>query len=52
MSGMDAEDFVQIRDAVRQLVREVVVPREEEIDRTDRIPDELRAAAADMGLFG
>ncbi len=52
MSGMDAEDFVQIRGAVRQLVREVVVPREEEIDRTDRIPDELRAAAADMGLFG
>ncbi|WP_448613734.1 acyl-CoA dehydrogenase family protein [Modestobacter sp. URMC 112] len=49
---MDAEDFVQIRGAVRQLVREVVVPREEEIDRTDRIPDELRAAAADMGLFG
>jgi acyl-CoA dehydrogenase len=52
MSGMDAEDFVQIRDAVRRLVREVVVPREEEIDLTDRIPDELRAAAAEMGLFG
>jgi acyl-CoA dehydrogenase len=52
MSGMDAEDFAQVRDAVRQLVREVVVPREEEIDLTDRIPDELRTAAADMGLFG
>src|SRR3954465_4861744 len=49
---MDAEDFAQVRDAVRQLVREVVVPREEEIDLTDRIPDELRAAAAEMGLFG
>ncbi len=52
MSGMDAEDFAQVKDAVRQLVREVVVPREEEIDLTDRIPDELRGAAADMGLFG
>ncbi|MGY1729927.1 acyl-CoA dehydrogenase family protein [Geodermatophilus sp. SYSU D01045] len=49
---MDAEDFTQIRDAVRQLVREVVVPREEEIDLDDRIPEELRAAAAEMGLFG
>jgi acyl-CoA dehydrogenase len=52
MSGMDAEDFAQVRDAVRRLVREVVVPREEEIDLTDRVPDELRAAAAGMGLFG
>ncbi|WP_369252156.1 acyl-CoA dehydrogenase family protein [Geodermatophilus amargosae] len=49
---MDAEDFTQIRLAVRQLVREVVVPREEEIDLDDRIPEELRGAAADMGLFG
>ncbi|MGY1745127.1 acyl-CoA dehydrogenase family protein [Blastococcus sp. SYSU D00695] len=49
---MDAEDFRQIRDAVRQLVREEVIPREEEIDLDDRIPEELRGAIADMGLFG
>ncbi|WP_448638200.1 acyl-CoA dehydrogenase family protein [Geodermatophilus sp. URMC 63] len=49
---MDAEDFTLIRDAVRRLVREVVVPREEEIDLDDRIPEELRGAAAEMGLFG
>src|SRR3712207_5458657 len=49
---MDADVFAQVRAAVRDLVREVVVPREEEIDLTDRIPDELRTAAADMGLFG
>jgi acyl-CoA dehydrogenase len=49
---MDAEDFRQIRDAVRSLVREQVVPREEQIEDDDRIPDELRATAADMGLFG
>jgi acyl-CoA dehydrogenase len=52
MSGMDADVFRQVKDAVRQLVREVVVPREEEIDLDDRIPDELRSAAAEMGLFG
>src|SRR4051812_18941090 len=52
MFGMDAEDFSQIRSAVRQLVREEVIPREEQIDLTDRIPDELRTQAAEMGLFG
>src|SRR3712207_1527662 len=49
---MDAEDFRQIRDAVRQLVREDVVAREEQIEDDDRIPDDLRAKAAEMGLFG
>ncbi len=49
---MDAEDFRQVRNAVRRLVRESVVPREEQIEDEDRIPDELRARAAEMGLFG
>ncbi len=49
---MDAEDFRQVRDAVRQLVREVVVPLEERIEEEDRIPDELRTQIAEMGLFG
>ncbi len=49
---MDAEDFRQVRDAVRRLVRETVLPREEQIEDEDRIPDDLRARAAEMGLFG
>jgi alkylation response protein AidB-like acyl-CoA dehydrogenase len=49
---VDAEDFRQVRAAVRRLVRETVVPREEQIEDEDRIPDDLRAQAADMGLFG
>ncbi len=49
---MDAEDFRQIKDAVRQLVREGVVPLEERIEDEDRIPHELRAQIAEMGLFG
>src|SRR3954454_23137194 len=52
MGGMDAEDFRQIRDDVRELVREQVVPLEVEIDDADPIPDTLRARAAEMGLFG
>ena len=49
---VDADDLEQMRAAVRQLVRDVVIPREEEIDLEDRVPDEIRRAAAEMGLFG
>ncbi len=47
-----AEDFTQIRDQVRDFVRTAVVPRENEILDADAVPDDLRRAAADMGLFG
>ncbi|SDG44868.1 acyl-CoA dehydrogenase family protein [Klenkia brasiliensis] len=49
---MDADVFAQVRSAVRELVRERVVPLEERIEETDAVPDELRRAAAEMGLFG
>lgn len=45
-------DLPAILDGVRRFVREAVVPREEQIDRDDHVPDELREQAADMGLFG
>jgi len=46
------EDFSYIHAQVRRFVRDDVVPRENEIMAADRIPDDLRAAAAGMGLFG
>jgi acyl-CoA dehydrogenase len=49
---MDAQDFADVLDAVRSFVREKVLPREDEIEETDRIPDDIRRASADMGLFG
>jgi acyl-CoA dehydrogenase len=49
---MDAQDFADVLDAVRSFVREKVVPREDEIEETDRIPDDIRQASAAMGLFG
>ncbi|GAA1072617.1 acyl-CoA dehydrogenase family protein [Tsukamurella spumae] len=52
MSGVDAEDFAQILQQVRQWVRTRVVPREREISDADAIPDDLRRQAKDMGLFG
>ncbi|HWD03455.1 MAG TPA: acyl-CoA dehydrogenase family protein [Amycolatopsis sp.] len=49
---MDEETFGSIRAAVREFVRERVIPRELEIEQTDAIPDDLRAATAELGLFG
>jgi acyl-CoA dehydrogenase len=45
-------EFALVLDAVRRLIRNDVVPREQEIEDTDAIPDDLRRKAADMGLFG
>ena len=49
---MDDESFGHVLDVVRHFVREQVMPREQEIEDTDAIPDDLRRAAADLGLFG
>lgn len=49
---METEEFTAILDAVRTFVRREVVPAEEEIEESDRIPDRIRKQAAEMGLFG
>jgi acyl-CoA dehydrogenase len=49
---MDEESFGQVLDAVRRFVREQVMPREDEIEESDAIPADLRAATAALGLFG
>ncbi|MCD0449132.1 acyl-CoA dehydrogenase family protein [Actinocorallia sp. API 0066] len=49
---VSAEDFAEILATVRRFIRTDVIPREIEIMATDRIPDDLRNAAAQMGLFG
>ncbi|UXA19608.1 acyl-CoA dehydrogenase family protein [Mycobacterium sp. SMC-4] len=46
------EDFAEILAQTRQFVRTAVVPREQEILAEDRVPDDLREQAMDMGLFG
>ncbi|MBP2364580.1 acyl-CoA dehydrogenase family protein [Pseudonocardia parietis] len=51
-SDVSADDFRLIQQQVREFIRSAVVPRENEIMREDRVPDDLRAAAAEMGLFG
>lgn len=49
---MQDAEFADVLDAVRRFVRTKVVPREEEIEETDAIPADIRAAAVEMGLFG
>lgn len=51
-AAVDDDDFQQILAQTRQFVRTVVVPREQEILATDRVPDDLREQAKNMGLFG
>ena len=51
-AAVDDDDFQQILAQTRQFVRSAVVPREQEILATDRVPDDLRNQAKDMGLFG
>ncbi|MGH1561257.1 acyl-CoA dehydrogenase family protein [Mumia sp. DW29H23] len=49
---VSAEEFADVLEQVRRFVRKEVVPREREIADADEIPDDLRAAARGMGLFG
>ncbi|MGV9803573.1 acyl-CoA dehydrogenase family protein [Mycobacterium sp. NPDC003449] len=46
------DDFQQILAQTRSFIRAAVVPRENEILGTDRVPDDLREQAKNMGLFG
>jgi acyl-CoA dehydrogenase len=51
-TDLSAEDFAEILGATRDFVRSRVIPRESEIMAGDAIPDDLRKAAAELGLFG
>ena len=46
------EDFQEILAQTRHFVRTAVVPREQEILASDKVPDDLREQAKKMGLFG
>jgi acyl-CoA dehydrogenase len=49
---VDESSFEQVLDAVQRFVRERVIPREDEIETTDAIPEDLREDIAELGLFG
>jgi acyl-CoA dehydrogenase len=49
---MDRDVLDQFRTTLRRFVRERLVPLEQQVAEDDHIPDEIRAAFAEMGLFG
>src|SRR4051812_37022037 len=49
---MDPADFESILKSVREFVAKEVIPREDEIEESDAVPQVLRDAASEMGLFG
>lgn len=51
-SEVDGDDFADILAAIRGYIRDVVVPREQEIAEADAVPDDIRDVLAEMGLFG
>jgi acyl-CoA dehydrogenase len=51
-SAVGDQDFRDILGATREFVRSVVMPRELEIMTENRVPDDIRDQAKEMGLFG
>jgi acyl-CoA dehydrogenase len=49
---VDPSDFADVLASVRAFVREEVVPREDEIEAADEVPEKLREACKAMGLYG
>jgi len=49
---MDQPVLAELKEGVRRYVRERLVPLEEEVAETDRIPDAVRAEIAELGLYG
>jgi len=49
---VEEPELRQILAAVREFVRNIVVPAEDDIEATDEIPARIRDAAAAMGLYG
>jgi acyl-CoA dehydrogenase len=49
---MDTDTLEQTRLGLRRFVRERLVPLEAQVAEDDKVPDDIRRAFADMGLFG
>jgi acyl-CoA dehydrogenase len=48
----DQETMQILLDAIRNFVKEELIPREEEVAENDEIPQDIIAQMRDMGLFG
>lgn len=51
-SGVDAETFAQIQDAVRRFTMDRLIPAEREVEETDTVPPAIVQEMKELGLFG
>lgn len=49
---VDEDSFTQMLAATERFVRETLMPREQEVEETDRVPDEIIEAMKAQGYFG
>src|ERR1700689_1246176 len=49
---MEQTDFANIISLTRDFVRQRVLPLETQIDDQDQVPEDVRQACRDMGLYG
>ncbi len=50
--ALDPDTFRQLRDTVERFVVERLVPREDEVEAEDRVPDDIVEEMKALGLFG
>jgi acyl-CoA dehydrogenase len=50
--AIDRDTFEQLLDTLHRFVRERLIPREREVEETDRVPPEIVAEMRALGLFG
>ncbi len=50
--AMDEESFELLLETVRRYVRDRLIPLERQVDREDRMPEEVISEMKEMGLFG
>lgn len=52
MSAIDAPAFALLLETIHTFARERLIPAEAEIDRADRVPDEIIREMKELGLYG
>jgi acyl-CoA dehydrogenase len=50
--ALDPETFGQLLETVERFVRDRLVPREDEVEQTERVPDDVVDEMRELGLFG
>ncbi|GLQ05602.1 acyl-CoA dehydrogenase family protein [Sneathiella chinensis] len=50
--ALDQETFAQVKESVARFVRDRLIPAEDEVERTNEVPEEIVQEMRELGLFG